>query len=180
MAAAAGGLPLEPSSLDAVAAPPATAESAAERRRRRDRDGQRRHRRRVAALYAELGAMIPALPTARRRRVTREEVVVAATARVKALEDAAAALEGYRVRPRPGHEVTVSSRGTVNVSARLPAPAPAGALRRVVEAFERRGVRVLVATMARHGAGAVIVTVTAAAAAPEVVEMIRADIATIN
>jgi hypothetical protein len=111
------------------------------------------------------------------QRVGREEIVVAATARVKALEDAAAALEGYRARPRPGHDVTVPSGGTMTVTVRLPAaPAPGGALRRVVQAFERRGARVLVATMARHGAAVVFVTVTAAAAAPEVVEMIRADI----
>jgi hypothetical protein len=65
-AAAAGGLPLE-LSLDTVAAPAAatTAESAVERRRRRDREVQRRRRARVSALYAELGAMLPSLPTSR-------------------------------------------------------------------------------------------------------------------
>ena len=65
-AAPAGGLPLE-LSLDTVAAPPAAtaAESAVERRRRRVRDVQRRRRARVSALYAELGAMLPSLPTSR-------------------------------------------------------------------------------------------------------------------
>ena len=113
------------------------------------------------------------------QRATQEKIVDAAVARVKALEDTAAALESCRGARRSGREVALS-RGTVTVSARLPAPEPAGALRRVVEAFERRGARVLVATMARHGGGeggAVVVTVTAAAAAPEVLELIRADIA---
>ncbi|PAN21231.1 hypothetical protein PAHAL_3G451500 [Panicum hallii] len=176
-AAAAGGLPLE-LSLDTVAAPAAatTAESAVERRRRRDREVQRRRRARVSALYAELGAMLPSLPTS--RPATQEKIVDAAKARVEALEDTAAALQACRGAPRPGREVALSC-GTVTVSARLPSPKPAGALRRVVEAFERRGARVLMATMARHG-GAVVVTVTAAAAALEVVEMIRADIASIN
>ena len=69
--------------------------------------------------------------------------------------------------------------GTVCFCARLPAPRP-GSLTRVLEAFHRRGVEVLVATVARHGhghGGAAVVTVTAAAAPPEVLELIRADIA---
>ena len=117
------------------------------------------------------------------QRATQEKIVEAATTRVRALEVTAAALEACCSAARPGRREVALSRGTVTVSARLPAPEPAGALRRVVEAFERRGARVLVATMARHGrgeGGAVVVTVTAAAAAPEVVEMIRADIASIN
>jgi hypothetical protein len=71
----------------------------------------------------------------------------------------------------------------VCLSARLPAPAP-GALRRVLEAFDRRGVQVLAATLERHGgpgaAADAVVTVTAVAAPPEVLEMIRADIACIR
>ena len=114
------------------------------------------------------------------QRATQEKIVDAAVARVKALEDTAAALESCRGAPRSGREVALS-RGTVTVSARLPAPEPAGALRRVVEAFERRGARVLVATMARRGGGEESgAAVVAAAAAPDVVEMIRADIASIN
>jgi hypothetical protein len=66
--AAAGALPLDPSSLDAVVATAlAPAESPAERRRRRNREALRSYRRRMTALYAELGAMIPALPTTRAR-----------------------------------------------------------------------------------------------------------------
>jgi hypothetical protein len=50
----------------------------------------------------------------------------------------------------------------------------------VLEAFHRRGVEGLVATVARHGhGGAAVVTVNAAAAPPEVLELIRADIADI-
>jgi hypothetical protein len=67
----------------------------------------------------------------------------------------------------------------VCLSARLPAPAP-GALRRVLEAFDRRGVQVLAATLERPGGPGAVVTVTAAAAPPEVLEMIRADIARIR
>ncbi|CAN6347918.1 unnamed protein product [Urochloa humidicola] len=125
--------------------------------------------------------MLPNLPTTP-RPASKEQIVEAAAARVRALEGVAAALEACR---RSG--AAVSSRDTVTVTARLPAPAPAGALRRVVEAFERRGARVLAAAMARRGGagggegeGGVVVTVTAADAAPEVVEMIKADIAGIN
>ncbi|CAN6338499.1 unnamed protein product [Urochloa humidicola] len=184
--AAAGGIFSLELSLDAAAAPPPAAAAAAEaeRWRQRERAGQRMRHRRVTALYAELAAMLPNLPTTR-RPATKEKIVEAAAARVKELEGVAAALEARR----PGRgEVAVSSRPTVTVTARLPAPAPAGALRRVVEAFERCGARVLAAAMSRHGGGGgrgegeggVIVTVTAADAAPEVVEMIRADIAGIN
>ncbi|CAN6356358.1 unnamed protein product [Urochloa humidicola] len=174
--AASGGPPLE-LSLDAAAAaaPAAAAESADERRRQLVRAGQRRRHRRVTTLYAELAAMLPNLPNTP-RPASKEQIVEAAAARVKVLEGAAAALEACR---RGG--AAVSSRDTVNVTARLPAPAPAGALRRVVEAFERRGARVLAAAMARRGGdGGVVVTVTAADAAPEVVEMIKTDIAGIN
>nr|CAB3462247.1 unnamed protein product [Digitaria exilis] len=165
--------------------PPPPADCAVERRRLLDRAVQRRRRRRVAALYAELRSMLPSLPTTT-RRVTMEEILVAAAARVKALEDTAATLEAYRAAQprRTGRDVAVCP-ATVTVSARLLEPAGGALLRRVLEAFERRGARVLVATMARHGGGVgagdvVDVTVTANAAAPEDVEMIRADIARIN
>ncbi|CAN6334260.1 unnamed protein product [Urochloa humidicola] len=119
--------------------------------------------------------MLPNLPTTP-RPASKEQIVEAAAARVKVLEGAAVALEACR---RGGS--AVSSRDTVTVTARLPAPAPAGALRRVVEAFERRGAKVLAAAMARRGGdGGVVVTVTASDAAPEIVEMIKADIAGIN
>nr|CAB3466083.1 unnamed protein product [Digitaria exilis] len=198
------GLPLqlELSTMDAVAAPPQQPESAVKRRRRLDRAVQRRRRRRVTALYAQLRSMLPSIPTTtrsfnpvsltflstihprRKQRVTMEEILIAAAARVKALEDTAAMLEAYRAaRPRRTGRGVAVCPATVTVSARMPAPAGGALLRRVLEAFERRGARVLVATMARHGGGAgdvVDVTVTANAAAPEVVEMIRADIARIN
>ena len=115
------------------------------------------------------------------QRATQEKIVEAATTRVRALEGTAAALEARCSAARPGRREVALSRGTVTVSARLPAPEPAGALRRVVEAFERRGARVPVATMARRGGGEESgAAVVAAAAAPDVVEMIRADIASIN
>ncbi|KAF8776510.1 hypothetical protein HU200_003221 [Digitaria exilis] len=145
--------------------PPPPADCAVERRRLLDRAVQRRRRRRVAALYAELRSMLPSLPTTT-RRVTMEEILVAAAARVKALEDTAATLEAYRAAQprRTGRDVAVCP-ATVT-------PAGGALLRRVLEAFERRGARVLVATMARHGGGVgagdvVDVTVTANAAAPE-------------
>ncbi|CAM0147666.1 unnamed protein product [Urochloa decumbens] len=183
MAAAGGPFPLE-LSLDAAAATAAAA-AEAERRRQHERAGQRRRHRWVTALYAELAAMLPNLPTTRQRPASKEKIVEAAAARVTALEGLAAALEARR-RAGRGEMVAVSSHATVTVTARMPAPAQAGLLRRVVEAFERRGARVLAAAMARHGGGGgggeggVVVTVTAADAAPGVVEMIRADIARIS
>ncbi|CAL4891875.1 unnamed protein product [Urochloa decumbens] len=182
MAAAGGPFPLE-LSLDTAAA---TAAAEAERRRQHERAGQRRRHRRVTALYAELAAMLPKLPTTR-RSASKEKIVEAAVERVRALEGVAAALEALR-RAGRGEMVAVSSHATVTVTARMPAPAQAGLLRRVVEAFERRGARVLAAAMSRHGGGGgedggeggVVVTITAADAAPGVVEMIRADIARIS
>jgi acetolactate synthase regulatory subunit len=112
---------------------------------------------------------------------SQEEIVDAAAKRVRMLEEVAAVLETYRaVRapPRPRPEVAVAA-ATVCFSARLPAPAAPGSLTRVLEAFHRRGVEVLVATVARH-AHAAVVTVTASAAPPEVLELIRADIAAIH
>ncbi|RLM98369.1 hypothetical protein C2845_PM06G30380 [Panicum miliaceum] len=169
--AGAGLLPLDLSLATAGASA-----SAGERRA-----GPRGHRRTVSALFAELGAMLPNdLPT--NRPASREEIVDAATERVKVLEDTAAVLETYRAvrgagdgaAPRPEVAVAV---GTVCFCARLPAPR-LGSLTRVLEAFHRRGVEVLVATVARQGhGGAAVVTVTAAAAPPEVLELIRADIA---
>ncbi|KAL6842145.1 hypothetical protein ACP4OV_028124 [Aristida adscensionis] len=121
-------------------------------------------------------------------QASQEDVVGAAVERVRVLEDMAAVLEAYRaVRSCGGGggarrpEVSVvSGGGTACFSVRLPAAAGRpGALTRVLLAFERRGVEVLVATVARHG-GAAVVTVTAAAAAPETLEMVRADIAGIQ
>ncbi|XP_062203815.1 uncharacterized protein LOC133906034 [Phragmites australis] len=160
----------------ATAAAPGTSAGAGEGRRLRGLSGQRAHRRTVSSLYAELGALLHNLPPT--RPASREEIVDAAVAQVKVLEDTAAVLEAWRaVREPRAAEVAVSG-ATVCFSARLPAPR-AGALTRVLEAFHRRGVEVLVATMARHGGGAVV-TVTAAATAPEVLEMVRADIARID
>ncbi|KAF8661190.1 hypothetical protein HU200_057303 [Digitaria exilis] len=112
---------------------------------------------------------------------TQEEIVDAATAQVKMLEEEAAILETYRAvrrgpRPGPRPEVAVAV-ATVCFCVRL--PARPGALTRVLEVFHRRGVEVLMATVARHGGAAAVVTVTAAAAPPEVLEMISADIGAI-
>nr|XP_034586769.1 uncharacterized protein LOC117849328 [Setaria viridis]TKW28922.1 hypothetical protein SEVIR_3G361200v2 [Setaria viridis] len=175
--AGGGWLPLD---LSLATAGAGTSASAGERR-----TGTRAHRRTVSSLFAELGAMLPNdLPT--NRPASREEIVDAAAARVRMLEEAAAVLETYRaVRgppcPRPRPEVAVAV-ATVCFSARLPAPTRPSALTRVLEAFHRRGVEVLVATVARHGhgGGAAVVTVTATAAPSEVLELIRADIAAIH
>lgn len=127
---------------------------------------------------------------ARAQPASKEEIVEAAAARVKMLEDTVAVLETYRAvrgagagaaaaagRRQPEVSVAV---GAVCFCARLPARSP-GALARALGAFHRRGVEVLVATVGRHGHGhgAAVLTVTAAAAPPEVLEMIRADIAAI-
>ncbi|KAJ1265587.1 hypothetical protein BS78_08G087400 [Paspalum vaginatum] len=171
-----GCLPLD---LSLATAGPSA--SAGERRRQQGPRAQRRSRS-VTALFAELRAMLPNVPAD--RLVSQEEIVDAATERVRTLEDTVGVLEAYRAvrapRPRPGPEVSAPV-ATVCVCARLPEPAP-GAVTRVLEAFHRRGVEVLVATVARHGhagAGAAVVTVTAAAAPPEVMELVRADIARI-
>lgn len=101
---------------------------------------------------------------------------------MKVLEDTVTVLEAYRAVRGGAGGAEASSREAVCFSARLPAARRPGALTRVLEAFDRRGVDVLAATMARGGEGeaAAVVTVTAAAAAPEVVKMIKADIAAIE
>ncbi|KXG23976.2 uncharacterized protein LOC8065952 [Sorghum bicolor] len=180
-----GWLPLDLSlatagDLSLATAGPSASASAGERRPR-----PRPNRRTVSSLYAELGAMLPNLPTD--RAASKEEIVDAAAERVKMLEDTVAVLETYRAVRSPAAaaagrrqpEVSVAV-GAVCFCARLPARSP-GALARALEAFHRRGVEVLVATVGRHGhgQGAAVLTVTAAAAPPEVLEMIRADIAAI-
>ncbi|KAL6622725.1 hypothetical protein ACP70R_032604 [Stipagrostis hirtigluma subsp. patula] len=169
-----GGLPLE---LSLATAGTSAAAAAADEPWRGVR-GQRVRQRTVPALYAELAALLNLSSP----RVSQEEVVAAAVERVRVLEDTAAVLEAYRAvasRGAPRPEVSVVTGGaTACFSVRLP-PATPGLLTRVLTAFERRGVDVLVATVARHG-GAAVVTVTAAAAAPEAVEMVRADIAAIQ
>ncbi|TVU49968.1 hypothetical protein EJB05_01316, partial [Eragrostis curvula] len=146
---------------------------------------RRRGRPSAKALFAELRALLPNIDPS--QRLNQEDIVDAAVAQVKLLQDTAAVLEAYRgVRAPRRPEVAVAG-ATVCFSVRLP-PAARGALRRVLEAFARRGVEVLAATLARHGGGVsgagvaadAVVTVTAAAAPPEVLEMIRADIACIH
>ncbi|KAL5205744.1 hypothetical protein ABZP36_033953 [Zizania latifolia] len=148
---------------------------------------RRPQRQTMAALYAELASLLPGL----RYRACRADIVDAAVEHVKVLEDTAAVLEAYRAVQAGGagagagggaardREVSVSYRETVYFAARLPAARRPGALTRVLEVFDRRGVEVLAATLSRAG-GAAVVTVTAAAAAPDVVETIRADIASIE
>uniref|UniRef100_A0A0E0MN72 ACT domain-containing protein n=1 Tax=Oryza punctata TaxID=4537 RepID=A0A0E0MN72_ORYPU len=142
----------------------------------------------MGALYAELASLLPGL----RSRAGREEIVEAAAEQVKVLEDTVAVLEAYRAVQVGGaaaaEEVSVSYRETVCFAARLPAARWPGALTRVLEVFDRRGVEVLAATLASTGGGgggedggaAAMVTVTAAAAAPDIAEMIKADIASIE
>ncbi|KAF2908162.1 hypothetical protein DAI22_12g163200 [Oryza sativa Japonica Group] len=116
-------------------------------------------------------------------QASREEIVEAAAKQVKVLEDTVAVLEAYRAVQVGGaaaaEEVSVSYRETVCFAARLPAARRPGALTRVLEVFDRRGVEVLAATLAGGGRAA-MVTVTAAAAAPDIAEMIKADIASIE
>ncbi|KAG8048866.1 hypothetical protein GUJ93_ZPchr0009g109 [Zizania palustris] len=146
---------------------------------------RRPQRRTMAALYAELASLLPGL----RYRACRADIVDAAMEHVKVLEDTAAVLEAYRAVQASGagagggaardREVSVSYREAVYFAARLPAARRPGALTRVLEVFDRRGVEVLAATLSRAG-GAAVVTVTTATAAPDVVETIRADIARIE
>ncbi|WVZ90495.1 hypothetical protein U9M48_036793 [Paspalum notatum var. saurae] len=176
-----GWLPLD---LSLATAGPSASAPAGERRRQQPARAQRRRSRSrsVSALFAELRAMLPNVPDD--RPVSQEEIVDAAAERVRTLADTVGVLEAYRaVRapPRPAPPEVSAPVATVCVCARLPAPAP-GAVTRVLQAFHRRGVEVLVATVARHGhagAAAAVVTVTAAAAPPEVMELVRADIARI-
>ncbi|CAN6351912.1 unnamed protein product [Urochloa humidicola] len=182
-AAGGGWLPLDLSLATAgtSAAPPPA------RERRAAGTARAQNRRTVSSLFAELEAMLPDdLPTD--RPASKEEIVDAAVARVRMLEEAAAVLETYRAvrapAPAPARPEVAVAVGTVCFSARMPAPGPPGLLPRVLEAFHRRGVEVLLATVARHGHGCggggdAVVTVTAAAAPPEVLELIRADIAAI-
>ncbi|CAN6334259.1 unnamed protein product [Urochloa humidicola] len=188
MAGGGGWLPLD-LSLATAGTSSSVAPAPAAREQHRAGTTRAQHRRTVSSLFAELEAMLPNdLPTD--RPVSKEEIVEAAAARVRALEEAAAVLETYRaVRapapPRARPEVAVAV-GTVCFAVRLPAgptaTRPPGTLTRVLEAFHRRGVEVLLATVARHGYGGegdAVVTVTAAAAPTEVLELIRADIAAI-
>lgn len=117
--------------------------------------------------------------------MTKEEILGAAATQVKVLEETLAVLEAYRGMRAPPRRPEVAVAGpAVCFSARLPATGP-GVLRRVLEVFHKWGVEVLAATVTRHGGGGgtvadAVVTVTAAAAPPEVMEMIRADIACIQ
>lgn len=172
----AGGRPPKPSLADAES-PGVHAEARAPRR-------PQQRGRPASELYAELAALLPGIPS----RASKVEVLEAALAQVKVLEDTAAVLEAYRALrsesdPAPRPRAEVASRDAVCFAVRLPpAPAPAGGgggggLRRVLEAFERRGVEVLAATVT---GGQQVITVTADAAPPEVVEGIKADIAGIE
>ncbi|CAN6343149.1 unnamed protein product [Urochloa humidicola] len=190
MAGGGGWLPLDLSLATAGTSSSAAVPAPAAREHRQAAGASRaQHQRTVSSLFAELEAMLPNdLPTD--RPASKEEIVEAAAARVRALEEAAAVLETYRaVRapapPRARPEVAVAV-GTVCFAVRLPAgptaTRPPGTLTRVLEAFHRRGVEVLLTTVARHGYGGegdAVVTVMAAAAPTEVLELIRADIAAI-
>ncbi|CAN6356357.1 unnamed protein product [Urochloa humidicola] len=193
--AGGGWLPLDLSLATAGTSSSAAMPAPAAREQRQAAGTSRaQHRRTVSSLFAELEAMLPNdLPTD--RPASKEEIVEAAAARVRALEEAAAVLETYRAvrAPAPAPPSARAARpevavavGTVCFAVRLPAgptaTRPPGTLTRVLEAFHRRGVEVLLATVARHGYGGegdAVVTVTAAAAPTEVLELIRADIAAI-
>jgi hypothetical protein len=116
------------------------------------------------------------------------EVLDAAVAHLKVLADTAAVLEAYRALQRDAGPVRpaaveVASRQAVCIAVRLPPPVAArpGALTSLLEVFDRRGVEVLGVTVTRDGRAATAdVMVTAAAAAPEVVELIKAEIASIK
>ncbi|KAM0822849.1 hypothetical protein ACQ4PT_071244 [Festuca glaucescens] len=130
----------------------------------------------TSELYAELAALLPGIP----RRASQVDILDAAVAHLKVLEDTAGVLESYRALQHDAEprrrcaDVEVASREAVCFAARL----PAGAARPgVLEAFDRRGVEVLAATMTRRGDGAAQVT---APAAPEITESIKAEIAGIE
>lgn len=116
------------------------------------------------------------------------EILDAAVAHLKVLSGTAAVLEAYRALQRDAGPVRpaaveVASREAVCIAVRLPPPVAArpGALTRLLEVFDRRGLEVLGVTVTRDGrADTADVMVTAAAAAPEVVELIKAEIAGIK
>ncbi|CAM0949645.1 unnamed protein product [Alopecurus aequalis] len=141
---------------------------------------KRQRMRSTSGLYAELAALLPGFPT----RANQVEILDAAVAHLKVLEDTAGVLEAYRALQRDAPrrpDVEVASREAVCFTARLPpAAARPGVLTRVLEPFDRRGVEVLAATMTRHRDGAAQVTVTAAPEGPEVTESIKEEIAGIE
>ncbi|XP_048574582.1 uncharacterized protein LOC125555770 [Triticum urartu] len=146
------------------------------------RDPGRPQRRRAQfPLYAELAALLPGDLS----RANQVEILDAAVAHLKVLSDTAAVLEAYRALQRDAGPVRpaaveVASREAVCIAVRAAAARP-GALTRLLEVFDRRGVEVLGVTVTRDGRAATAdVMVTAAAAAPEVVELIKAEIAGIK
>jgi hypothetical protein len=112
--------------------------------------------------------------------MTKADILDEAIAYVRALENTAAELEGYRAvgpkrsHARDGAADIVASGKTSTFVVRLRAARP-GALTRIIEVFHRHSVPVLAATVTRNG-GEAAVTVTTAAVAPVVAGKIEADI----
>uniref|UniRef100_A0A8I6YPG5 BHLH domain-containing protein n=1 Tax=Hordeum vulgare subsp. vulgare TaxID=112509 RepID=A0A8I6YPG5_HORVV len=143
--------------------------------------GRPQRRRPRCPLYAELAALLPGDLS----RANQVDILDAAVAHLKVLADTAAVLEAYRALQRDAGPVRpatveVASREAVCITVRLPPPVAArpGALTALLEVFDRRGVEVLAVTVTRdRGAPAADVMVTMAAAATEVVQLIKAEIA---
>uniref|UniRef100_A0A0E0JJK4 BHLH domain-containing protein n=1 Tax=Oryza punctata TaxID=4537 RepID=A0A0E0JJK4_ORYPU len=136
---------------------------------------ERARRRTMSRLYAELGALLPNLPP----RASTTRIVEEAIACVKELREKTAELEGYSAvaagrTARDGSAEVVASGKTACFAVQLRAARP-GALTRVLEVFQRHGVVVLAATVARNGEDTAV-TVTTAAVAPRVLETIKAEI----
>ncbi|XP_040376021.1 uncharacterized protein LOC121053305 [Oryza brachyantha] len=134
-------------------------------------DAERARRRTMSRLYAELGALLPNLPPG----ASTTQIVEEATACVRELREKTAELEAYSAvaAALDGADVVASGQ-TCCFAVRLRAARP-GALTRVLEVFQRHGVPVLAATVARHGEETAV-TVTAAAATHRVLETIKAEI----
>uniref|UniRef100_A0A0E0C2Y8 BHLH domain-containing protein n=1 Tax=Oryza meridionalis TaxID=40149 RepID=A0A0E0C2Y8_9ORYZ len=144
---------------------------------------ERARRQTMSRLYAELGALLPNLPPrASTTRIVEEAIACVGELRAKTAEleaysavaVAAAAAAGRAARD--GAAEVVASGETSCFAVRLRAArARPGALTRVLEVFQRHGVAVLAATVARDGEETAV-TVTTAAVAPRVLETIKAEI----
>ncbi|XP_052140388.1 uncharacterized protein LOC127760208 [Oryza glaberrima] len=138
---------------------------------------ERARRQTVSRLYAELGALLPNLPPrASTTRIVEEAIACVGELRAKTAElEAYSAVAAGRAARDGAAEVVASGKTSCFAVWLRAARARPGALTRVLEVFQRHGVAVLAATVARDGEETAV-TVTTAAVAPRVLETIKAEI----
>ncbi|BAB91948.1 hypothetical protein [Oryza sativa Japonica Group] len=140
---------------------------------------ERARRQTMSRLYDELGALLPNLPPrASTTRIVEEAIACVGELRARTAEleaySAVAAAAGRAARDGPAEVVASGKTSCFAVRLRAARARP-GALTRVLEVFQRHGVAVLAATVARDGEETAV-TVTTAAVAPRVLETIKAEI----